>query len=74
MTDSINEASSDVELIGDIDSKASSPLPGSDDSEPIVTRKELWSYYSKSCAYTQRSNSHMHIDSQCTITVIMSVA
>ncbi|KAF8338471.1 MFS general substrate transporter [Amanita rubescens] len=46
MTDSINEASSDVELIGNIDSKASSPLPASDDSEPIVTRKELWSYYS----------------------------
>lgn len=47
MTDAINEASSDVELIGDVDSKANSPLPASDDREPVVTRKELWSYYSK---------------------------
>ena len=47
MTDAINEASSDVELIGDVDSKANSPLPASGDREPVVTRKELWSYYSK---------------------------
>ncbi len=60
MTDAINDANSDVELIGDVDSKANSPLPESDDREPIVTRKELWSYYSKSyCAYAQRSNSYM---------------
>ena len=48
MTDAANETSREVELNGDdSDSKVGSSLAASDGKEPVVTRKELWSYYSE---------------------------
>jgi hypothetical protein len=50
MTDATNETSREVasELNGDdSDSKVGSSLAASDGKEPVVTRKELWSYYSE---------------------------
>ena len=52
MTGATNETSREVELNGDDDDfKVSSSLAASDGKEPVVTRKELWSYYSESSLF-----------------------
>ena len=52
MTEATSETNREVELNDDDrGSKVGSSLAVSDGKEPVVTRKELWSYYSESSLF-----------------------